>query len=130
MCRSTLNDAIQLVLVFVLLPPESQQMQDLLLRRAALLQLLQTLAVDLPPRQVLQQPLQRHGGEAQRGERLVDGLLAQSHVWRRTDRQTGRVISGIRSFALDINRKEKEKKALAVLLPTTLSVPHANAGHS
>lgn len=103
-------DAIQLVLVFVLLPPESQQMQDLLLRRAALLQLLQTLAVDLPPRQVLQQPLQRHGGEAQRGERLVDGLLAQSHVWRGTDRQTGRVISGIRSFALDINRKEKEKK--------------------
>lgn len=90
MCRSTLYDAIQLVLVFVLLPPESQQMQDLLLRRAALLQLLQTLAVDLPPRQVLQQPLQRHGGESQRGERLVDGLLAQGHVCRRTDRQADR----------------------------------------
>lgn len=128
MCRSTLYDAIQLVLVFVLLPPESQQMQDLLLRRAALLQLLQTLAVDLPPRQVLQQPLQRHGGEAQRGERLVDGLLAQSHVWRRTDRQEE--SSAGSGALLLMSTERKRKKGFGRTSSYTLSVPHTNTDHS
>lgn len=90
MCKTTSYDAVQLVLVFVLLSPQSQQVHDLLLRRAALLQLLQTLAVDLSPRQVLKQFIQRYGGESQRGERLVDGLLTQGDVWRWTDRQTDR----------------------------------------
>lgn len=119
--RSTSYDAVQLVLIFVLLPPQSQQMHDLLLRRAALLQLLETLAVDLSPRQVLQQPLQRHRGETQWGERLVDGLLTQCDVWSWTGRQKD---SAIRNFAT-----EKEKKRF-IGRSNSFPVPSSNTGQS
>ncbi len=61
----TLYDAIQLVFVFVLLPPQSQQLEDLLLGGAGLLQLLQTLMIHLPSGKTLQQALQGHRGQSQ-----------------------------------------------------------------
>lgn len=77
----TLYDAVQLVLVFVLLPPQSQQLEDLLLGSAGLLQPLQALTIHLPAGKTLQQPLQGHRGQSQRGEWLIDCLLTKDHIW-------------------------------------------------
>lgn len=79
--RRTSYDAVELVLVLVPLPPQPQQLQHLLLGRAGLLQTLKALAIHLASRKTLQQPLQGHRRQPQRGERLVDGLLAQRHIW-------------------------------------------------
>lgn len=58
----TLYDAIELVLVFVPLPPQSQQLQDLLLGGASFLQSLKALTVNSPSWETLQEPFKRDSG--------------------------------------------------------------------
>lgn len=106
----TLYDAVQLVLVFVLLPPESQQLQDLLLGRAGLLQLLQAFAIHLPPGKILQEPLQRYRGQPQRGERLVDSLLTQGRIWKLRGARRKRRQAYVHC------KSKKERKLPALLL--------------
>lgn len=63
-CRLTLDDAVELPLVFVLLSPEPQEIQGLLLGAALLLQRLHALLVHLTARKALQQKV--HRGEGRR----------------------------------------------------------------
>lgn len=55
----TLDDAVELPLVFVLLSPKPQEMQSLLLGAALLLQRLHILLVHFTARKALQQEIHR-----------------------------------------------------------------------